>query len=60
MRNNEFYNDLVEPVPVTRKKDYRWEEDMQFWSRFLDRKVRVAYSKTKCLNINNHHCFFYF
>jgi len=33
--------DEEEPTPDTRKKEHRWEEDMQFWSRFLDRKEEL-------------------
>jgi len=33
--------DEEEPVPVPVRKEHRWEEDMQFWSRFLDRKEEL-------------------
>lgn len=36
--------DEIEPPPVFEKKPLMWEEDMELYSKFLDRKVRARCS----------------
>ena len=38
-QNNNLFTDEEPPKPVFEKKPLNWEEDMQMYSKFLDRKV---------------------
>ena len=37
--------DAIEPRPVFEKKPLMWEEDMELFSKFIDRKVRRGCSQ---------------
>ncbi|XP_039700684.1 ciliogenesis-associated TTC17-interacting protein isoform X2 [Pteropus medius] len=37
--------DEMEPHPVFKKKPLMWEEDMELYSKFLDRKLRLSHTR---------------